>query len=135
TLPGWPQRIQDAVWSSVAIGDLNNDGKRELVFGAYGGPRIYAFRSDGTEWRDGDANPATNGVFKEVGKQFNIGTPAIADLDGNGVRDIIYGSFDDNLYAWRPDGTNLPGFPITLPEPITSSVAIGYLDGPTDTQL
>ncbi len=135
TMPGWPQKIQDAVWSSVAVGDLNNDGKLEMVFGAYGGPRIYAFRSDGTEWRDGDANPATNGVFKVVGKQFNIGTPAIADLDGNGTRDIIYGSFDGNVYAWRPDGSNLPGFPITLPEPVTSSVAVGYLDGPGDSQL
>ncbi len=144
TMTGWPQPIQDRAWSSVALGDLDNDGKRELVFAAFlqsgdvavsAGRALYVFRSTGAQWTDGDANPATNGVFKLMAGQYNIGTPAIADLDGNGTRDIIYGGFDGKLYAWRPDGTNLPGFPVTLPTAITGSVAIGYLDGPSDTQL
>jgi hypothetical protein len=135
TMSGWPQTIQDGAWSAVAAGDLDNDGKPEIVFSGFTGPRIYAFRWNGTEWRDGDANPATNGVFKVVGTQYNIATPAIADLDNNGIRDIIVCSFDGKLNAWRPDGTNLPGFPITLPEHIGASPAVGYLDGPGDTQL
>lgn len=135
TKAGWPQHISDGVWSSVAIGDLNNDGHKEMVFAGFTGAHLFVMRDNGTEWMDGDNNPSTLGVFKTLGAPYNIGTPAIADLDGNGVRDIIYGSFDSKLYAWRPDGTNLPGFPITLPEPITASVAIGYLDGPGDTQL
>ncbi len=135
TLPGFPQKISDGAWSSVAVGDLDNDGKKEMVFGGFTGAHVFVFKSTGAEWMDGDANTSTNGVFKNTGTPYNIGTPAIADLDGNGVRDIIYGTFDSKLNAWRPDGTNLPGFPISLPEPVSSSVAIGYLDGPSDTQL
>jgi hypothetical protein len=138
--PGWPRKIADGAWSSVAIGDLDNDGDKELVFGSTiqgvsAGNKLYVLRHDGSEWMDGDANPATFGVFKVLGAPYNYGTPAIADLDGNGERDIIYGAFDGKVYAWRPNGTNLPGFPIQLPGPITASVAVGYLDGPGDAQL
>jgi Peptidase family C25/FG-GAP-like repeat len=132
--PGWPISTIDPVWSSVAVGDLNNDGQKELVFGS-NGTKLYVFRANGTEWMDGDANPTTNGVFKVLGSDYNFGTPALADLDGNGELDIIYGSFDGYLYAWRPSGANLPGFPVNLHGPITASVAVGYLDGPGDTQL
>ena len=138
--PGWPRAIYDGAWSSAAIGDIDNDGHKEIVFGgttSHGslGNRLYAFHYDGTEVRDGDSNPTTIGVFKMLGTGSNFGTPVIADLDGNGVNDIIYGSFDGKLNAWRADGSSLPGFPVQLPGPISSSVAAGYLDGPGDTQL
>jgi hypothetical protein len=132
--PGWPLVANDGIWSSAAIGDLDGDGTREVVC-ASNGRNLYVLRADGTEWRDGDGNPATHGVFKVLGDKFNYGTPALADLDRDGAVDIVYGSFDRRLYAWRHDGSNLPGFPITLPGRITASVAIGYLDGPGDLQL
>src|SRR5262245_12414511 len=132
--PGWPFATTDPVWSGVVIGDLNNDGSRELVF-ASNGSKFYVVRANGTEWIDGDSNPSTQGVFKVLGASFNYGTPALADLDGNGVLDIVYASTDGNLYGWRPDGTNLPGFPAAIGVSTTASVAVGYLDGPSDAQL
>lgn len=130
--PGWPVPTLDPVWSACAVGDLDGDGTREVVFGS-NGVNLYAFRANGTEWMDGDNNPATVGVFKVLGAPYNYGTPALADLEGNGQLDIVYGSGDGNLYAWRPDGTSLPGFPQTLNGPVSASVAIGRLDGPSDT--
>jgi len=146
TLPNFPKKVSDRIWSSIALGDLDNDGKRELVFAGFpkvgdntptAGKRLYVIKSNGSEWTDGDSNPATFGVFKSLGGAFNIGTPALADLDNNGVTDIVYGGFDGVINAWRPNGANLPGFPITLPgnPGITGSVAIGGLDGPGDPQL
>jgi len=146
TLPNFPKHVPDRIWSSIALGDLDNDGKRELVFAGFpavgdnsatAGRRLYVIRSNGTEWTDGDSNPATFGVFKSLGQPFNIGTPALADLDNNGTTDIVYGEFAGVIDAWRPNGTSLPGFPITLPsgQGITSSVAIGGLDGAGDPQL
>ena len=126
---GFPVALPDGIWSSVAIGDLDGDHHPELVFGS-SGSTLLAFRGNGTEFRDGDSNPATVGVFKNLGSGFNIGTPALAPLLGPGQPAIIYGSADGFLYAWRPDGTNLPGFPVNIGAAILSSVAVGKLDGP-----
>ncbi len=132
--PGWPRPTSNSVWSSAALGDVDGDGQKELLFGS-NGANFYAFHADGTELADGDSIPATVGVFKVLGNIFNYGTPALADLDGDNKLDIVYGSFDGNLYAWRWDGTDLPGFPVYLGGSITASAAVGYLDGPGDTQL
>jgi hypothetical protein len=128
-LPGFPVSVADPMWSSVAVGDLDGDGHKEMVFAGLS-HAVYAFRSDGTEWRDGDANPATTGVFHLVGGGFNVGTPALADLEGTGHKDIICGASDGWLYAWRPDGGDVPGFPVDLGAAVNGSPAVGRLDGP-----
>jgi hypothetical protein len=131
--PGWPFYLGGTkIWSGVAIGDLNNDGSKELVFGS-NGTNIYAMRANGQEWRDGDSNPGTKGIFKVLPQPFNYSTPAIADIDGNGTRDIIYAAYEGKLYVWRPDGTNVPGFPFNMATGLTASPAVGYLDGAGDT--
>ncbi|HEY6195601.1 MAG TPA: C25 family cysteine peptidase [Candidatus Eisenbacteria bacterium] len=127
--PGFPVPLPDPIWSSVAVGDLNGDQHQEIVFGSLGAA-LYAFRADGSEWLDGDLNPATIGVFKTLGNGFNTGTPALAPLLGPGQLAIVYGSADGFLYAWKPDGTNVTGFPVNLGAPILGSVAVGRLDGP-----
>jgi hypothetical protein len=131
--PGWPFATGAGIWSSVAVGNLGGDSRKELVFGS-NGTNLFALRSDGSEWIDGDANSSTTGVFKNLGTAYNYATPALADLDGDGWPEIVYGAFDGVLHAWHADGTNLPGFPVTIGGIITASVAIGYLDGSTDTQ-
>jgi hypothetical protein len=131
--PGWPFTASSEIFSTPVVWDLDGDGKKEIFFGSNGNA-LYGLKYNGTEWMDGDSNPATTGVFKTLGL-YNYGTPAIADVDGNQQPDIVYGGSDGNLYAWRPNGTNLPGFPVPLGGPVYGSVALGYLDGPSDTQL
>src|SRR4029077_10718437 len=111
------------VWSSAAIGDLDGDGNMEMAF-ASNGNRFYVMRSHGQEWLDRDSKPATKGVFKVLGQPINYGSPAMADLDGDGLPEIIYGSFDGKLYAWKANGSNLPGFPFVTTAQIWSSPAI-----------
>ncbi len=131
---GFPFRARDPVWSSAAIGDLDKDGTMELVF-ASNGYRFYVVRSNGTEWMDGDLDPSTNGVFKVLGAPYNYGTPALADINNDTYLDIVYAGFDGFLYVWDRFGNNLPGFPVNLGSSVTASVAVGALDGPSDTTL
>jgi hypothetical protein len=127
--PGFPISIGAPTWSGVAIGDLDGDGHPELVLATLDGA-ILAFHANGTEVRDGDANPATIGVFKRITPGFHPGTPALADVTGSGHLAIVYGGGDGFIYAWNADGTNVPGFPVNLFAGIFGSVAVGRLDGP-----
>jgi hypothetical protein len=126
---GWPVTISDNMYAAVAAADLQGDGLKELVV-ASNGYNIYAFRANGTELIDGDSNPATLGVFKRTEAMWNFGAPALAPLQNDGTNAIVYGAVDKHLYAWRYDGSNLPGFPVHLKAGVSASVAVGSLDGP-----
>jgi len=127
--PGWPAKLRNGLWSGVAVGDLLGTGQKTLVLGS-NGPEIYALRADGTEWMDGDGNPATFGVFKVLGTGWEIGTPALAPLENNGQLAIVFGGQDGYLHAWRADGQDVPGFPQLLNGGVSGSAAVGSLDGP-----
>lgn len=56
-------------------------------------------------------------------------SPALADLDGDGRKEIIFGTNKGNLHAIGIDGEDIAGFPLVLRDVIRSSPAIGDLDG------
>jgi len=66
--------------ASVATGDIDGDGRPEIIAVDSSGARLIAFDSDGTfKWRSGNL------------ESINWGAPAIADLDENGTPEIIVG--------------------------------------------
>ena len=145
-MSGWPQRIDQVIWSSPAVGDIDHDGHPEIVVGTghyYGkreeecyddnkGEYVNAYESDGTPvsgWpvslADGD--PCTdNRVFS---------SPALADIDGNGTLEIFVGALDGYLYCINNDGTirwrNTPAWEEADPAnwAMLTSPAIGDIDG------
>jgi hypothetical protein len=47
-----------------------------------------------------------------------LATPAVAQLGGySAPPDIVEPSLDGHLYAWRPDGRLVPGYPVALVDP------------------
>ena len=139
-LPGWPQTVNASagdkwIWATPAVGDVDGDGSPEIVANSLNGV-TWVWHIDGTELRDGDNNPATNGIFKiRSGATWEWGhsSPALYDLDGDGAKDIIFGSKVNvagtfPLYAWRYDGTDVPGFPYLAAANIDNSPSLGDLN-------
>ncbi len=65
---------------------------------------------------------------KDTGAPVNS-SPVLGDLDGDGVLEIIVGSDNHKVYAWKPDGTLMPGWPVTTGDSVRSSPALADLDG------
>jgi subtilisin family serine protease len=58
------------------------------------------------------------------------GGPALGDLDGDGVREIVCGAGDGRLCAWHADGSVVAGFPVeTGASGFSAPVALTELDG------
>jgi hypothetical protein len=112
-VPGWPVTAAGSTFSSPAIGDIDRDGKKEVVIacnGMYGigEDHIMAIKPNGQVMWDvkGFAGP-------------NMGSPALGDVTGDGLPEAIMGS-GWAIGAWDPSGKvvwnqPLDNFVITSP--------------------
>ncbi|MDH4036413.1 MAG: C25 family cysteine peptidase [Candidatus Krumholzibacteria bacterium] len=135
-LPGWPQATIDFVRASISLGDVDGDGALEVVAvdqDAY----LYVWHTDGSELMDGDSNPLTNGVFKRLPdtNQWQYQAVSLADLDGDDREEIIIATQDMKLYVFNEDGSNLNGWPRTLPNHAGGGVVVGDIDDNGDLEL
>jgi hypothetical protein len=85
---------------------LDGGGEMEVIVLADTG-LVYAFNQDGTEYIDGDMNPATIEPFLRAPGALWTGPPAFGDVDGDMDVEIVAASRDGRLFAWNVDGTEL----------------------------
>lgn len=134
---------RDGFVGSVAVGNLRGDGRPVVVAATLGG-KVYAWDADGA--RVPGFPVAADRALADDPHQRNrvrwgfLGTPALADLDGDGALEVVVGGYDQHLHVWRADGARQPGFPVKLRDAamagqfkegnkVTSAPAVADLDG------
>jgi hypothetical protein len=134
-LPGWPRAVENFIRAGVVAGDINNDNSFEVIAIDEAGV-LYVWKANGTEYRDGDANPATQGVFARLTNcSLQYSSPAVADLDNDGKDDIIVGTQGNQVLVFKENGTTIAGFPVALVDDISGSPAVGDVDGNGDLEI
>jgi hypothetical protein len=134
-LPGWPKAGEKDFRAAPVAGDLDGDGFYEIIAVDTRGA-IYAWRSNGVEYRDGDENPATDGIFyRTPTTAYHYQTPSVCDIDGDHRDEIILGTRCDSLYVLNEDGTPVPGWPFKMAGEPSGSPAVGDVDGDGDLEI
>ncbi len=136
TAPGWPRTINAWNWAAPAVGDLDGDGDAEVVVTSTAGI-TYVWHHDGRDFFDGDANPATVGVFQvRTGESYQFGAPLLVDVDHDGRREVVVVSrymngAADRVHALGNNAVDAAGWPFMLGAWSSSicSPAAGDLDG------
>ncbi len=131
---GWPVTTGKFCWASPALADLDRDGRSEVVIPCADG-KLYCWSYNGSEFIDGDGDPLTVGVFADLGSPYVYASPAIADIDGDGELEILQPAATESVYCFNADGSNVPGWPISISSRAYSSPAVGDVDGDGDLEI
>ena len=130
-----PQSNDAGFIGSPVFGDVNGDGQGDVVASGLD-QRIHAWRLDGN-YLPG---------FPRFINDTSLSTPALADIDGDGRREIVVGADMDagqplpaGGYLWAVNGedaSTVNGYPLGLStEVLWSSPAVGDLDADGDLDI
>ncbi len=98
----WKRQVNDTISSSGAVGDVDGDGRPEVVVG---GGNFYK-RSDGKKvfaWHVDDGSVVRGWPVTTAGS--TAASPALGDLTGNGIPEVVVSSADGWVRAYNGNGS------------------------------
>jgi MYXO-CTERM domain-containing protein len=121
---GSPKQRSDwhsPVAASPGIGDIDGDGKPEIVVATWQG-YVWAYHGDGSTvngfpvelMRDAAINSYDDGHELEDGFWAS---PVLVDLNGDKKLDVVIAGMDARVYAWTGAGQPIAGFPVLVGDP------------------
>ncbi len=118
-MSGFPIDIDGTIFGGAMLMDIDGNSNLEIVVASMSNREIYVIRHDGTQF---DWSPISGGSG-----WFSSGIAAEIDFDG--IRELIFAGLDSHLHAWNSNGNYPTGFPVDLGNPIYASATSGDLDG------
>jgi Subtilase family len=117
-MPGWPRSLgrTDGA-ASPALADLDGDNRAELIVATSDGV-VHAYEPNGREARGwpvrGDRLPLHRGgrAFRTGGANAGaagafLASPAVGDLDRDGVPEVVAADYEGRIYVWSATGRRL----------------------------
>jgi hypothetical protein len=116
----------EPIVAPLAVGDVLHNGALEVVATGQDG-HVYVWDRHGKllpgfpvetdpKFRRMSVPPEEQNFVRHP-STGNVGGAALGDLEGTGRLDIVMGAWDGHMYAWRPDGTPVPGWPVSTDPP------------------
>lgn len=120
----WSQALNHVPASSAAVGDITGDGIPEVVCESY--TSVYAMDNAGNVLPGFPFTPSS-------GATNSYSSPVLADVDGDGIREIIFGSQSNSgigyVHILKNDGSVYPGWPKTTSNWVYTPPAVGDING------
>ena len=122
----WRTDLQGVAYYPPSCADIDNDGNLEIL--------MYTRAPAGTSTSyfyifDTDGNIREGFPKSYSSTQIIIGSPVIADFDGDRQMEIIvakFGSSQSKLYVYEPDGSVRSGFPKNVTGRFAVTPSVGY---------
>ena len=118
-----PVELPAAEKSGIAIADMNNDGRKEIVL--VSNNRLLAYNFNGAQTEN---FPLAINAAPNAKTPYPI-TPIIADADGDGTQDVLVPGVDGDVYAYHRGGKLIAGFPLAMSGTGLGSLATADMDG------
>ena len=148
-LPGWPVTLPGTyAFASPALADIDNDGLPEVIINTINPDdssdgQIYVLNADGSSVPGWPTRPTLPATPTTVVHPSTSASPIAADITGDGNLEVILASNRD-LVVFDKDGNQLsrdsfpaaPGdYQLRTNQPVSSSAAVGDLDGDGDLEV
>ena len=135
-LPGFPINVDETVWSSPTLADLDGDGWLDIIVGT---GNCWTVPACSVPY--GNTHPVTKALYAwdrfgnplpgwpVILPAYAIASPSVADLTQDGSLEVIVNTSDGYVRVYRSDGTPLPGWPALVTTPAGPGSVVHFSTG------
>lgn len=119
-IAGFPVQLNGGSQNAMTIADIDGDNQPEILVATSSSGTFYAINHDGSILFE-----------KTIGGQIKT-SPIVADVNNNGVKEIVLITANGNIYVMDMTGANLPGTPISLGTSVECTPVVARFDYGSD---